>query len=243
MTDATLFGLPLLYLIGPLVVFGPILFFVAYSLGLGGLFRKSEGPAIAGDGAERRAHDRKVRIARDGAWYWGASPRKPSGILAYLGMAVLFLPFLVFIGVFADSPTHRVIEKDQALIKLSFAHAGQRVEDCRRLTREELANLPPNMRTPMKCARERWPVAVNLWLDEDLVYEKSVTPSGLSEDGPSVIYQTFAVPAGRHILRVRLLDSGAPDAVPFEESVTLDLTAGQVLAIGFDETSQRVIFR
>lgn len=243
MTDATLIGLPLIYLIGPLVVFGPILFFVAYSLGLGGLFRKSEGPAIAGGGAERRAHDLVVRAARDRAWFRDRKSAHGTGILARLGQAILFLPFLVFIAMFADGPDHRVIGAGEALVKLSLSHAGQRVEECRRLSRAELEALSPNMRNPMKCARERWPVTVTLWLDDAKLYETTATPSGLSDDGPSVIYQTFPVPAGQHRLRVRLLDSGADTAVPFESTTTLDLVAGQVLAIGFDETKNRIKFR
>lgn len=243
MTDVTLFGLPLLYLIGPLVVFGPILFFVAYSLGLGGLFKKSDGPVVAGGGAERRAHDRDVRAARDRAWFLGGRHRKPPGVLAYAGQAALFVPFLLFIGFLSDSPRHRVIGADQALIKLSLAHAGKHVEECRRLTREELAALPPNMRAPMKCKRARWPVTVGLWLDGEALYEVTAQPSGLSDDGPSVIYQTFPVPAGRHLLRVTVRDSQAAGARPSDQTANLDLEAGQVLAIEFDEKTQQVIFR
>ena len=243
MTGATIFGLPLLYLIGPLVVFGPILFFVAYSLGLGGLFRKSEGPMIAGDGAERRAHDAHVRTVRDGAWFLGKRLRQRPGVLAYGGQALLFLPFLAFIGFFASNPSHRVIGADQALVKLSLAHAGRHVEECRRLTREELAALPPNMRTPMKCKRARWPVTAILWLNNTKIYEVTAQPSGLSDDGPSVIYQTFPVPVGRHVLRVTLLDSGAPDVRAYERTINVKLVKGQALAIEFDEKSKRITYR
>jgi hypothetical protein len=44
---------------------------------------------------------------------------------------------------------------EEALIKLSFVHHGQRVAECRPYTADELAKLAPNMRAPLKCGRER----------------------------------------------------------------------------------------
>jgi hypothetical protein len=58
-----------------------------------------------------------------------------------------------FIGYFATSPKYRQIPDDVALIKLSISHLGDR--ECRKRTPEELAKLPPNMRAPMDCPRER----------------------------------------------------------------------------------------
>jgi hypothetical protein len=86
-----------------------------------------------------------------------------------------------------------------ALIKLSFAHGAQK-EDCRPRTAEELAKLPPNMRRPMVCARERLPVAVELLLDGAPLYQAVLPPTGLAGDGPSRAYQRFAVPPGQHEL-------------------------------------------
>jgi hypothetical protein len=58
-----------------------------------------------------------------------------------------------FIGYFATLPKYRQIPDDVALIKLSISHLGDR--ECRKRTPEELAKLPPNMRAPMECPRER----------------------------------------------------------------------------------------
>jgi hypothetical protein len=53
---------------------------------------------------------------------------------------------------------YRHLASDQALIKLSFTRVGKPVGDCRKLSAEELAKLPPNMRAPTVCPRERSPV-------------------------------------------------------------------------------------
>jgi hypothetical protein len=74
--------------------------------------------------------------------------------LGYLGQGAVYLLLGLGIGYFSDRPAHTHSPPDMALIKLSFAHGAQK-EDCRRRTAEELAKLPPNMRRPMVCSRER----------------------------------------------------------------------------------------
>ena len=77
---------------------------------------------------------------------------------AWLGQVVLYALFALVIGVFSRWPVYQHLGSDQALIKLSFTHAGKPLGDCRRQSAAELAKLPPNMRAPMKCPRERSPV-------------------------------------------------------------------------------------
>ena len=93
---------------------------------------------------------------------------------------------------FSRWPAYRHLAADQALIKLSFTHAGKRVAECRQLSAEELAKLPPNMRAPMKCARERAPVRVEVDIDGAPAFRHVAAPSGLSKDGASAVYQRLA---------------------------------------------------
>ncbi len=80
---------------------------------------------------------------------------------------------------------------------------------------EELAKLAPNMRTPLKCGRERSPVTIEVDLDGAQVYRHVAVPSGLSSDGASAVYQRLQVPAGEHRIAVRLKDSaGAASLTP-----------------------------
>ena len=100
------------------------------------------------------------------------------------------------IGFFSGYPRYRHLAHDQALLKLSFSHPGQLVSECRRRTQEELAALPPNMRNPLDCPRERSPVSVRLALDGNVLAEREIAPAGLSRDGSSTIYARFPVPPG-----------------------------------------------
>ncbi|MGL6112636.1 MAG: hypothetical protein ACRC2B_21285, partial [Rubrivivax sp.] len=87
---------------------------------------------------------------------------RPVSTAAWIGQAVLYALFALFIGVFSRWPTYHHLGPDQALIKLSFTHTGKPVGDCRPLSKDELAKLPPNMRSPVKCPRERSPVTVEV---------------------------------------------------------------------------------
>lgn len=130
--------------------------------------------------------------------------------------------FIVLIGLFVDTPGYTNFPEDRAMIRLSFAHGGAR--DCRDRTAEELASLPPNMRARQICSRSRLPVLVELDLDGSPLYHGRLEPTGLQGDGPSRIYEGFAVPPGSYTLAARLRDSERQDGFDYvaEEQVTLE---------------------
>lgn len=154
--------------------------------------------------------------------------------LTWVGQALLYGLFALAIGVFANWPVYHPLPAHTALIKISFIHHGQRVAECRAQTAEELAKLPPNMRTPMKCERERSPVVVEVDLDGTSVYRHVATPSGLSRDGPSSVYQRLQVPAGEHRISVRLRDKAGQPGFNYSRDATVTLGPAQVLVIDFD---------
>ena len=116
------------------------------------------------------------------------SSEQLKGARAIVGQIVLYGLFIVFIGVFSRWPSYQVLAPDLALIKLSFSHHGKPVSDCREASAAELAKLPPNMRAPVRCPRERSPVTVELDVDDAAVYRHVARPSGLSRDGAASVY-------------------------------------------------------
>ena len=74
---------------------------------------------------------------------------------------------LVFAGVAAltDWPAHRSLPQHTGVLTLSFSHGADRKAACRKATPEELAALPPNMRRPEICPRERPPIRVEFDID------------------------------------------------------------------------------
>ena len=158
----------------------------------------------------------------------------PLGPRAWLGQVLLYGLFALAIGVFSQWPPYRHLGPDEALIKLSFTRVGKPVGDCRTLKPDELAKLPPNMRAPTVCPRERSPLTVELALDGTTVLERTAPPTGLSKDGASAVYERLVVPAGDHRIAVRLSDDVRARDAAYVHEATVKLEPGQVLVIDFD---------
>lgn len=157
----------------------------------------------------------------------------PRIFFQYAGQVVAYALFAGFVGYFAASPAYVHLDPSKASIKLSFSHATDPVSECRRLSQEELNQLPPNMRRPTDCPRQRLPLLVELELDGKLLYSDTLSPSGLAGDGPATVYKKFAVVAGQHQLIARLRDSARRQGFDHEQSMTISLTPQQNLVVDF----------
>jgi len=154
-------------------------------------------------------------------------------VLQYIGQAIAYTLFAVVVGFFATRPAYTHVDPDRAVIKLSFSHAGAHIEECRKLTQEELNRLPPNMRRPTECLRARVPLLVEVELDGELIYRDELKPSGLAGDGASTAYRKFSVDAGRHHLVARLRNSRRTDGFDYEKSADIVLQSQQNFVIDF----------
>jgi hypothetical protein len=164
-------------------------------------------------------------------------------VLSIVGQAVLYALFAVAVGLFSTWPRYRQLPDDQALLKLSFSHPGQLKSECRRRTPEELAKLPPNMRNPMDCTRERSPVTVELGLDGNLIARRVIPPAGLAKDGASTVYARFAVPAGEHRLSVKLNDSVREPGFNYSREQRVQLQPGQIVVVDFNAEKGGIVIQ
>lgn len=147
--------------------------------------------------------------------------------------ALVYGLFALGIGVLSDTPSYTHADPAGAQIKLSFAHGGDPVTECRRRTREELLALAANMRKLEECPRERVSLHVVLVLDGETLYTDVLPPTGLRGDGPSKTYRRFLVPAGRHTVTLKLRDSRRASGFDHESTRQLDLKPGQNMSIDF----------
>ena len=164
-------------------------------------------------------------------------------VVQFLGQAIAYSLFAVVIGYFATRPAYTHHDPEKALIKISFSHAGAHVEPCKRLSQEELNLLPPNMRMPTKCLRERLPLLLEALIDGQLVYSEELPPSGLTSDGTSTVYARFPVAAGEHHLQVRLRDSRRVTGFDHEKSADITLQPQQNFVIDFRPELGGFLFR
>jgi len=158
-------------------------------------------------------------------------------------LVAAYTVFMVIVGWLSVWPRFQLIDQDQAMVSLSFSHAGQRIRECRKLTQEELNKLPPNMRKPEDCPRERLPVRVLLGADGVTLYEITKPPTGLWKDGSTNIYRRLPVEAGTRRLFIGMNESGGEDTFDYSLERVVDLEPGQHLVVGFDSSRQEFEFK
>lgn len=162
---------------------------------------------------------------------------------AVVGQFLLYAVFAGSIAIFSRWPHYHQLQPDEALIRLSIVHEGQRLEPCVQRTPEELAKLPPNMRAPLACPRERAPLVAEVEIDGKRAFHQEAQPSGLSRDGRAALYGRFPVSVGSHHLVVRLRDSAREEGFDYQREATLTLQPAQSLVIDFRSDRKEITFR
>ena len=160
-----------------------------------------------------------------------------------IGQLVLYSVLAAVLVVFANWPVYHQLGPDQALIKLSIVHEPQFVLACRQRTPEELAKLPPNMRAPMDCPRERAPLVAEVDVDGKLVLRQEAQPSGLAHDGRATLYHRLVTTAGRHDVTVWLRDRAGTEAFDYQGTTRVELRPAQILVIDFQAAQRAIVFR
>jgi hypothetical protein len=143
----------------------------------------------------------------------------------------------------SDWPAYRQIPDSSGVVMLTFVHSADRKGECRRLTPEEIARLPPNMRRVQDCPRVRRPIYVELDVDERNVYQASLPPAGIAGDGPSRVYRRFVLPAGKHDLAVRMRDTARAEGFDHERRDSVELSPDQMIVIDYRPESGSFVFR
>jgi len=169
--------------------------------------------------------------------------RPSSPLIRVATLALSFGLFSLMVGWLASSPEYRLLDADKAVVSLSFTHAGQRLEPCHTLTPEELAELPPNMRSATDCPRGRRPILVEFQIDGDLLYSETLQPSGIWADGESNVYQRFQVLAGPHRLFIGMRDSDRQAGFDYQQETRVAFEPSQHLLIEFDQEQKMFLFR
>lgn len=155
--------------------------------------------------------------------------------------AVLGLVFMA-VAALSNRPLHRSLPEDAGVLMLSFSHGADRKAACRKATPEELAKLPPNMRQPEICPRNRPSIRVEFDIDGKRMFEADVPPSGIAGDGPSRVHQRFVLTAGSYDVAVRMRERPDGDfAWHAERTVRIDPGANRV--IDFRATAGGFVFQ
>jgi hypothetical protein len=150
-----------------------------------------------------------------------------------LVQAVLYAVFAVSIGYFSLSPAYQYADEEMASIKLSLSHAAERVEECVKLTPNEINERALAGEPISECGRERLPLTIELEIDGVVVFRDEPQPSGMWGDGPASVYERFDVAPGPHIVTVRLRDTAREDGWDYMHSDEMVLLPGRYFTITF----------
>ena len=97
---------------------------------------------------------------------------------------------------------------DAALLRLSWRIRGERVQECRPLTEEERAALPPHMQREEVCEGRIAPYRLRLRVDGQELEASTVTAAGARQDRPLYVFREIPLPPGEHRLEVSFIRAG-----------------------------------
>jgi hypothetical protein len=144
--------------------------------------------------------------------------------------------------ILAGWPPYQHLAPDQAVVKVSLRHTGALVGQCRTLSADELEALPPNMRAPQDCPRQRSPLVVELDINGRRRVDVTLQAQGLHADGRAVLYRRLIVPAGPVRVDVRMKDDVRQQAFAYRDSLETTLEPGRALIVDFDDAAGSFVF-
>jgi hypothetical protein len=153
--------------------------------------------------------------------------------LRMAGQFLVILALFAAVAVLSDWPVYRQTPPGTGVLMLSFVHGADRRAECRRLTSEEIAKLPPNMRRVQDCPRARRPLYVELTVGDRVDFRAALPPTGIAGDGPSRVYRRFVLPVGSYDIVVRMRDTARAAGFDYERVQRVALAADQMLVIDF----------
>lgn len=134
-----------------------------------------------------------------------------------------------------------------AIVRLAWRTRGVRVDECRKLTEEELAELPQHMRREEVCQGRLLPYRLTVALDDETVVDREVQPAGARRDRPLYVFQDLPVQPGRHhvsiVFQREESDAGeneadTPAVLTFDEEV--DVADREISLITYDPDQRRL---
>jgi hypothetical protein len=94
-------------------------------------------------------------------------------------------------------------ERDpRAVVRLSWRVLGQQIQECRRLSPEELQQLPAHMRREEACEGRVAPYQLDVLVDGVLADSGLIRASGARQDRPIYVFREISVDPGEHRLEI-----------------------------------------
>ncbi len=156
----------------------------------------------------------------------------------------------IMVAAFSRVP-YPPVSPDYAVVRLAWRAPGQRIEQCRRMTEEELQRLPVHMRREETCAQQILPYRLSVFLDDSLVLALTIRAAGAHRDRPLYVYEELTAKPGRRKLTVRFsrelpgeplrgrIEGDFPDELLLEREI--ELLPRSVALVTYDPEARRLV--
>jgi hypothetical protein len=160
-------------------------------------------------------------------------------------LAIFAVSFAIAIGVSRLSHVRTPSGLDDSVVRLSWRTQGVSVEECRRLTEEELERIAPHMRRPEECTGGVADYELVVTLDDDVRVIDTIGPSGVRRDRPVYVFYDLGVDPGTYSVAVRFAALVPPGTAPsvLEWAGQMKLEANEVGLITTDPTGTELLRR
>jgi hypothetical protein len=130
---------------------------------------------------------------------------------------------------------------DTARLRLSWSARPERIEVCRQLSAEELAEREEHMRQRVECEGSFATYRLTVELDGRAIEETVIRGAGLRHDRPIYLLRDIPVPSGDHRVRVRVVrrEKTDDDAAAFAKAVVPDADTGLYAGRAQREATER----
>jgi hypothetical protein len=109
-------------------------------------------------------------------------------------------------------------------LRLAWRWRSERIENCRRLSAEELAKRPAHMRSAVACERGLRPYRLEMWVDGRLLVSGLVQAKGAESDRPLSVFRQVPLAPGRYAVRVAFTPLAAATDSSLPPPLVLDST-------------------
>ena len=161
--------------------------------------------------------------------------------IARLAVAAVGTVFILALVVALSAPGLPYHDTDSARIRLSWTARPERIETCRKLSREELEKLEVHMRQRVQCEGRFATYDLRVIIDGRAVHESVVRGAGFRHDRPIFLLRDIDVPAGTHELTVAFVrrEKTDDDAAAFQRDSDDDDESGTFAGRARREVDER----
>lgn len=161
---------------------------------------------------------------------------KRSAQIAVAVLLLLFIGALSRVGYMSGT-------RSDALLRLSWRTRGEAVKQCRKLTEEELEELPAHMRTPEVCTGRVASYQLDLSVDDRAFQPMRLRAAGAHADRPIYVFRELGLKPGEHNIAIAFYSTAHPNSERLTWRRRVSVKQGEILLVTADQETGQLALR